>query len=315
MQVMHESYARDLDLNLLRVFAVVAEARTVTEGAAQLYLTQPAVSSALRRLQTAVGVPLFQRRGRGLVLTARGRELLAGTRKHLPALLQAALSPAEFNAQTNDRAFRLGVSDASAGWLLAPLVRSLAALAPNMRIIAIPVQFRTIAHALSSGQIEVAVTVADELPADITREVLFRSQFVCLFDGTTMLPVRGRGRLTRKAYFESDHVIVSYNGDLRGVVEDATPFQRRVRCSVPSFESVGPLLVGSKLLATVPQLVATQLIRTWPQLRQAPLPFALPRGRLELLWPTAQTDDPALSFLLGQVRKLASTQARSLQPS
>lgn len=308
---MHESYERDLDLNLLRVFAVVAEARTVTEGAARLYLTQPAVSSALRRLQTAVGVPLFQRRGRGLVLTARGRELLAGTRKHLPALLQAALSPAEFNAQTNDRAFRLGVSDASAGWLLAPLVRSLAALAPNMRIIAIPVQFRTIAHALGSGQIDLAVTVADELPADITREVLFHSQFVCLFDGK----LGARGKLTRKAYFESDHVIVSYNGDLRGVVEDATPFQRRVRCSVPSFESVGPLLVGSKLIATVPQLVASQLIRTWPQLRQAPLPFALPRGRLELLWPTAQTDDPALSFLLGQVRKLASTQARSLQPS
>jgi LysR family transcriptional regulator, mexEF-oprN operon transcriptional activator len=311
MRVMHESYARDLDLNLLRVFAVVAEARTVTEGAAQLYLTQPAVSSALRRLQTAVGVPLFQRRGRGLVLTARGRELLAGTRKHLPALLQAALSPTEFNAQTNDRAFRLGVSDASAGWLLAPLVRSLETLAPRMRIIAIPVQFRTIAHALGSGQIDLAVTVADELPADITRELLFRSQFVCLFDGQ----LRGRAKLTRKGYFQSDHVIVSYNGDLRGVVEDATPFQRRVRCSVPSFESVGALLAGSKLLATVPQLVAAQLLHTWPQLRQAPLPFALPRGRLELLWPTAQSDDPALSFLLGQVRELASTQARALKLS
>jgi LysR family transcriptional activator of mexEF-oprN operon len=52
---MPEIYERDLDLNLLRVFAVVAEAGSVTEAARRLYLTQPAVSAALRRLNTTVG--------------------------------------------------------------------------------------------------------------------------------------------------------------------------------------------------------------------------------------------------------------------
>jgi LysR family transcriptional activator of mexEF-oprN operon len=40
---MHENYARDVDLNLLRVFVVVAELRSVTQAAARLYLTQPAI--------------------------------------------------------------------------------------------------------------------------------------------------------------------------------------------------------------------------------------------------------------------------------
>jgi LysR family transcriptional activator of mexEF-oprN operon len=49
-------YGRDLDLNLLRVFAVVADAGSVTAAAGRLYLTQPAVSAALRRLTTVIGV-------------------------------------------------------------------------------------------------------------------------------------------------------------------------------------------------------------------------------------------------------------------
>lgn len=65
-------YGRDLDLNLLRVFAVVAEAGSVTEAAGRLYLTQPAVSAALRRLTATLGAPLFVRRGRSLVLSSRG---------------------------------------------------------------------------------------------------------------------------------------------------------------------------------------------------------------------------------------------------
>ncbi len=79
---MQNVYARDLDLNLLRVFAVVAESGSVTEAASRLYLTQPAVSAALRRLTVAVGTPLFVRSGRGLVLTSRGRQLHAGMQPH-----------------------------------------------------------------------------------------------------------------------------------------------------------------------------------------------------------------------------------------
>ena len=61
---MHGIYEKDLDLNLLRVFVVVAEAGSVTEAASRLYLTQPAVSAALKRLTSTVGAPLFVRAGR-----------------------------------------------------------------------------------------------------------------------------------------------------------------------------------------------------------------------------------------------------------
>src|SRR6185312_9808756 len=104
-------YGRNLDLNLLRVFAVVAETGSVTEAASRLYLTQPAVSAALRRLTTAVGAPLFARSGRGLTLTSRGKRLRDGLHPHLERLIDAALSPPEFDPKTSDRTIRLGLSD------------------------------------------------------------------------------------------------------------------------------------------------------------------------------------------------------------
>src|SRR5262245_42782204 len=119
---MQKNYGRDLDLNLLRVFVVVADAGSVTAAAARLYLTQPAVSAALKRLSVAVRAPLFTRQGRGLVLTSRAARLLAEARPHLAALVDAALSPPSFDPRTSDRTLRLGLSDTAEVWLLPPLL-------------------------------------------------------------------------------------------------------------------------------------------------------------------------------------------------
>src|SRR5436190_135650 len=172
MSFMNAVYARNLDLNLLRVLVTVAETGSVTQAAARLYLTQPAVSAALRRLTGAVGAPLFVRQGRGLVLGSRGARLQAAIRPHLQALVDAALSPAEFDPRTSERTLRLGLSDATEVWLLPALLRVLGAEAPRMRVVALPVQFRTVADALTAGAVDAAVTVADELPAGIRRRAL-----------------------------------------------------------------------------------------------------------------------------------------------
>jgi LysR family transcriptional activator of mexEF-oprN operon len=297
-------YGRDLDLNLLRVFLVVAEQGSVTAAASQLYLTQPAVSAALRRLTSSVGTPLFVREGRGLALTHRGRQLLGAVRPHLAALVDAALSPATFEPLSSTRTFRLGLSDATEAWLLPPLLRELEEHAPGMRFVVVPVQFRTVVDALASRQVDLAVSVVDELPAGIRQQPLLRGHFVCLFDPRH---AKVKKRLTEQAYFAHEHVIVSYNGDLRGVVEDLLGKSRRIRCSVSSFHSIGAIVDGSALLATVPTTVASQVLELRPHLRTARLPIALSGSTLDLLWPAADDDDPAARFVRERVVKIADS--------
>src|SRR3954469_12767235 len=130
---MQENYGRDLDLNLLRVFCVVADAGSVTAAASRLYLTQPAVSAALRRLTRTLGAPLFVRRGRHRALSSRGSALRAKAQPHLTALVDAALAPEAFDPLSSERILRLGLSDAAETWLLPRLLRQLAERAPGIR--------------------------------------------------------------------------------------------------------------------------------------------------------------------------------------
>jgi LysR family transcriptional activator of mexEF-oprN operon len=300
---MTENYERDLDLNLLRVFAVVADTGSVTRAAAQLYLTQPAVSAALRRLQRAVGAPLTMRRGRGIALTARGEALLQRIRPHLQPLVEAAMSPEPFDPARSRRLLRLGLSDSAEGWLLPPLLRALASEAPALQLVVLPVQFRTVAAALATGSVSLALTVADELPPAVARESLFTEGFVCLHDPRY---AQLGARLTRARYLAHEHVIVSYNGDLRGIIEDMFGATRRVRCSVASFAHVGALIEGSALLATVPSRVGRYLQSLHPKLATAPVPFPIAGAPLELLWPRAADDDPALGYLRRLIVRVAS---------
>lgn len=73
--------ARNLDLTALRSFMTVADEGKVTAAAARLNLTQSAVSMQLKRLEQALGQPLFDRAGRGVALTSEGELLLGYARR------------------------------------------------------------------------------------------------------------------------------------------------------------------------------------------------------------------------------------------
>jgi LysR family transcriptional activator of mexEF-oprN operon len=293
---------RNLDLNLLPVLVAVADTGSVTEAASRLYLTQSAVSAALGRLKTAIGEPIVTRHGRGVVLTERGARLVAQSRPHLDALLQSALEPAGFDAQTTDAIVRIGLSDIADEWLLPPLLRFLEKRAPRLRLVCSPVQFRTVGEALATRRIDLAITPADELPASIARTTLALSGFVCLFDPRF---VRLGARPTEKAYLARDHVVVSYNGDLRGVIEETFGKQRRVRCAVASFSAIGAIVDGSRLVATIPIVFAPEILGVRPHLRTSALPFEHQPGSIDLLWPTALDADPACRFVREALLEIA----------
>lgn len=65
---------------LLETFATFAEDASLSRAAKRLHLSQPAVHAQLRRLSELLGVALYQRAGRGLVLTPAGIEVAAFAR-------------------------------------------------------------------------------------------------------------------------------------------------------------------------------------------------------------------------------------------
>lgn len=78
-----------MELDLWRTFVRVAEAKSITRASDALHLSQPTVSLQLKRLESALGAPLFHRRGRGVSLTAEGEALLPYARRLLATHAEA----------------------------------------------------------------------------------------------------------------------------------------------------------------------------------------------------------------------------------
>lgn len=79
-----------MTLEQLRIFVAVAEKQHVTQAAGELNLTQSATSAAIAALETRYGIKLFDRIGRGVVLTQTGRDFLIEARAVLARAKAAA---------------------------------------------------------------------------------------------------------------------------------------------------------------------------------------------------------------------------------
>lgn len=95
-----------LNLHHLRLFRAVASDGTLTGGARRLNLSQSALSTQIKALEASLGHDLFERRGRGLVLTEAGRIAL----DHAEAIFRTAEDLAMTLRETGRgrRALRVG---------------------------------------------------------------------------------------------------------------------------------------------------------------------------------------------------------------
>lgn len=95
-----------LNLHHLRLFRAVARDGTLTGAARALNLSQSALSTQIKALEASLGHELFERRGRGLILTEAGRIAL----DHAEAIFRAAddLSATLRNIGTARRVLRVG---------------------------------------------------------------------------------------------------------------------------------------------------------------------------------------------------------------
>ncbi len=121
------------DWTQARAFLATVEAGSLSNAARVLGLTQPTLSRQVAGLEARLGVVLFERVGRALVLTDTGRDLLDHFREMGAAAERIALAAAG-HSQTLEGRVRISVSDAFAVYVLTPLLPELQALAPGIEV-------------------------------------------------------------------------------------------------------------------------------------------------------------------------------------
>jgi DNA-binding transcriptional LysR family regulator len=120
-----------LDPDLLRIFVAVAEHRSFTRAAAALHRTQSAASTQVRRLEDALGAPLFHRTTAHVETTPAGERLLGYARQML-ALNDEAIARVRLHAV--EGVVRLGVMDDYGSIVIPPILARFARSHPQIEI-------------------------------------------------------------------------------------------------------------------------------------------------------------------------------------
>ncbi|MFE5286573.1 LysR family transcriptional regulator [Nocardia sp. NPDC056611] len=139
----------DLDLRLLRYFVGVADELHFGRAAAKLYISQPALSKQIRKLEDQLGVRLLERDSRHVTLTAHGHRVLSDAREMLALAARIGEHPVESATVRIAHIFELQTSRIVAD--------AFAAAYPDVRLVERSLDSRRQLDALLDKRLDVAI--------------------------------------------------------------------------------------------------------------------------------------------------------------
>ena len=124
-----------VNLELYRVFYVVAKCGSLTKAAEELYISQPAVSQAIKQLETQLGGKLFNRTHQGMELTETGGKQIFDTVEKALKLFEDAESKYAELKDTATGIVRICASDTVSTHFLLPYIKEYHQKYPNVNLI------------------------------------------------------------------------------------------------------------------------------------------------------------------------------------
>jgi DNA-binding transcriptional LysR family regulator len=183
-----------VELDDIRAFVAVAEARSVSRAARELHLTQPAVTRRVQRLEAALGTVLCDRRRRPFALTAAGQAALERCRRVLLAVRDVRSAAGGDDLPT--REIRVGVAHALTEVTLTEPVDRLRRAFPRVALSLGTGWSRDLLERVRAGALDAAVILLSDderLPAGLDATRLGRERLVVVEPRRGPRGARGAG--------------------------------------------------------------------------------------------------------------------------
>lgn len=172
------SYApHPFTLRQLQYAVAVAEELSFRRAAERCRVSQPSLSSQIAELEGALGVRLFERDQRRVLVTPAGRELIQRARR----MLLEADDLGEAGKRASDPlagTLRVGVIPTISPYLLPVLAPKLRAKLPRLTIVWREDKTAVLVEALEAGELEAALLALEAEIGDVEREVIATDPFV-----------------------------------------------------------------------------------------------------------------------------------------
>ncbi|HXG83341.1 MAG TPA: LysR family transcriptional regulator [Pyrinomonadaceae bacterium] len=207
-----------MEIRQLKAFLAIAEAKTFTAGAKRVNITQAAVSMQIRQLEDEVGLPLFVRTPRRVIVTEAGEYLLERARKILREHDAALAEIAEVAGAEHGR-LRIGSASAMFATMQLPtILERLKQKYPRAEINVSSGTSHILVEKILHGEIDIAFVSLPVETANILTELLFSDEIVAIAHPKHAL---ARQKYISAATLAGEHLILGEKGgNTRRLIDD-----------------------------------------------------------------------------------------------
>jgi DNA-binding transcriptional LysR family regulator len=302
MNTANHGALEQLDLNLLVMFEAVYRERNLTRAARRLFVSQSAVSHALRRLRARLGDALFVRRASGVEPTPVAVRLAPVVGEAL-RMLRRALETDQFDPARDLGRVRIAIHEELEPQILPGLERRLRAAVPGLELECVRVDRTSLERDLGSSRLDLAVDAAPVAGPELRHASLVHDQFCVVGRRGARAP-----RIDVRRYLAARHVMVSSRRTgpaLEDTLLGQLGVSRTVVLRCQRYEAACRIVADSDLLLTAPRLRA-RAIAAHMRLVLLPLPFRLPPFDMRLYWHRQLDTDLRSQWLRAQLTAVAA---------
>lgn len=145
----------NVKLELFKIYKAVCENKSITKAAQTLFVSQSAVSQAIKQLEQQAGIVLLNRNKQGVTMTAEGEVLFSYVSSAVD-LLETAQKKLEDMKTLSMGALKIAASDTISQYLLLPILERYSKQYPNIKLQIVNRTSKESIDLLKSGKVDIA---------------------------------------------------------------------------------------------------------------------------------------------------------------
>ncbi|WP_108660133.1 LysR family transcriptional regulator [Acuticoccus kandeliae] len=293
-----------MDVTQLKTLIHVAELGSLSRAADRLNIAQPALSRQIRLLEQELGTTLFERHGRGMIITETGSEILGHAVKVM-AELEAIRNAAAAGRTSLHGTVRIGTTPTVAQFVTLPLVERIRAAHPLLAVRFASAFSGFLLDWLQRGELDVVVSYDPEpLPSLRIVPVMMEK---LLFVGPADADFSLDDTMAFSRLADCELILPSPRHGLRRLMDACATragIRLNTRVEVESFSGMIDLVRAGLGMTVLPLAPIHGLIESGA-IRAAQLVDPTPERRLVLAYRSDAPVDPAARFVGEEFRRIA----------
>jgi len=288
-------------LRQLQYVVAVAEQLSFRRGAARCHVSQPSLSAQLAQVEGSLGVRLFERAHKRVLVTAAGREIVERAKL---LLLEAdeIVRAAQRVADPLSGTIRLGVLPTISPYLLPSVTPALRRKLPRMRIAWAEDKTDVLVQKLGAGEIEGAIVALEADVGDVMREIVASDPFVLVTRPEHALAAR-RGPVT-EAELRGEELLLLDEGHcfrVQALEACGTARVREGEFRATSLSTLVQMVAGGAGITLIPALAIDAEARL-ARLHVRPLAGRAAHRTIAVIWRKGSALEPALREIAAVLR-------------